>query len=170
MASLLKETQGVRYFNIQTRIHITNKPKGNRGNVQWEKELPKLESKGKNTTQKLDDNSREISQSSPTSTPPQAASPPLPGLLWHRSAPSPLTCMFSGVGDERTRDGEGFSTAVTHIGFLPGVATHVVGERAGLSKPLTTPIAHVGLLAAVLPANEHRHQGSPGREGSNTRH
>lgn len=75
--------------------------------------------------------------------------------------------MFSGMGDERTGDGKGFSTTVTHVRFLSCVATHMVGERAGLSKPLTAPITHVGLLATVLPVNRHRHQRSPGRKGSN---
>lgn len=77
-----------------------------------------------------------------------------PGLSHYLSAPSLLTCVFSGMGDERTRDGKGFSTTVTHVRFLSRVATHVVGERAGLSKALPAAIAHVGLLAAVLPAKQ----------------
>lgn len=122
------------------------------------KELPKMESKRK----ELDDNSRGNSQprdswSSPISSPPSVS-----------SALSPRTSMFPGMGDERTGDSKGFPTAVTHVRLLPRVPTHVVGERAGLSKALTAPIADVGLLAAVLPANEHRRQSPPGTKGSNT--
>lgn len=78
----------------------------------------------------------------------------LPGLVGYLHARSPLTCVFSGMGDERTWDSKGFSTGVTHVRLLPGVATHVVGERAGLSKALPAAIAHVGLLTTVLPGNK----------------
>lgn len=96
----------------------------------------------------------QISCSFPIPNPSAAASPPLPGLVGYLHARPPLTCMFSGMGDERTGDSKGFSTGVTHVRLLPGVATHVVGERAGLSKPLTAAIAHVGLLTTVLPVNK----------------
>lgn len=111
-------------------------------------------------SKELDDNSGgnsnlQISRLLPTSSP-SARSAPLPGLLWCHRTLFPLTCVFSGMGNERTGDGKGFSTAVTHVGLLPCVATHVVGERAGLSKSLAAAIAHIWLLATVLPANERR--------------
>lgn len=46
------------------------------------------------------------------------------------------------------------------------MATHVVGEGARLSKPLTTAVAHVGLLATVLPAKEQTVVIRAGREAA----
>lgn len=64
--------------------------------------------------------------------------------------------MFSGVGDQRGRHGEGHAAQVALVWFLSGVPPLVVRQGAGLGKGLAADVADVRLLSAVESAGNTR--------------